>query len=116
MIVEPTPERDPNILHAPFTEEQVENLNLYQISGVFHPFTSWGEVHSGKPGRTMLIATQQQWVCPDKNCDYTQDWVHSSMTNRSLIEHSYRMNNGRELSDDIDRLKEMLQEYINSFK
>ena len=51
-----------------FTKEEVENLNSYQESGIFHQFTC-GNNHDGERN---LVATQEGWICP--SCDYTQDW------------------------------------------
>jgi len=56
-----------------FTKEEVENLNSYQESGIFHQFTC-GNNHDGERN---LVATQEGWICP--SCDYTQDWAHDFM-------------------------------------
>lgn len=61
------------IVKAPFTKEQVESLNAFQASGIFHPFTCANE-HGGEK---RLIATEAGWQCP--SCDYKQDWAHSFM-------------------------------------
>jgi hypothetical protein len=65
--------------HAPWTTEQVEALNRYQISGRGHPFTCGGnrcdEFHLD--GQGVLVATENGWVC--RYCDYTQDWAHAWM-------------------------------------
>lgn len=58
---------------APWTSEQVENLNRYQKSGVFHEFTCGG-CDAGA-----LIATQNGWHCT--NCNYTQTTAHEFMLN-----------------------------------
>lgn len=64
------------MIKSPFTEDQVKNLNDYQQSGVFHPFTC------GNPDcREILVATKDGWFCPVENCDYTQDWAHEAMCN-----------------------------------
>lgn len=71
---------------APFTDEQVKNLNDFQAFGRFHPFTCGGnrsseahrayaEVHGGDLGQ--LVATNEGWRCPV--CDYRQDWAHGFM-------------------------------------
>ena len=62
------------MIHAPFTEDQVESLNEYQKSGVFHEFTCGTE-----NCRDSLVATSEGWTCP--SCDYTQDWAHIWMGN-----------------------------------
>lgn len=82
-----------------FTEEQVNNLNEFQSSGRFHPFTCDGrdspnckrnksyqdrrkgiEIPFTNENEGVLIATSNGWVCP---CgDYTQDWAHQFMSER----------------------------------
>ena len=72
---------------APFTPEQVEQLNLFQQAGRFHPFTCYS---SGPPDRCErrlqksdgeLTATLEGWVCA---CGfYTQQWAHDFMAQPS---------------------------------
>lgn len=74
---------------APFTIEQVEQLNQYQKNGKFHPFTCCSPEdipecnRANKSGQTfeeqqgILIATTNGWICPCGK--YTQDWAHKSM-------------------------------------
>ena len=61
------------IVFAPWTKEQVDGLNRYQKSDLFHPFTCGGE-HGGDK---VLVATEQGWVCG--RCAYTQNWAHDFM-------------------------------------
>ena len=61
---------------APFSDEQVENLNRIQKFGMFHGFTC-GKEH-GDP--RLLTATRLGWVCQHEGCTYTQTWAHKSMT------------------------------------
>ena len=64
------------IVHAPFTPEQVKNLNDFQHSGVMHPFTcsGGGGPHSDRPGRpAVLIASENGWRCPVDGCEHQQD-------------------------------------------
>lgn len=78
-------------IKAPFTDEQVKELNAYQAKGRFHPFTCIGQMkeqedENGKfkertrsicPDGGKLIATKDGWVCP---CgEYKQDWAHAFM-------------------------------------
>lgn len=77
------------IITAPFTPEQVETLNLFQRSGVWHPFTCGGNIHTG--GSPELIATKAGWRCPQEDCDYTQDWAHTFMANRPFLESQLRI-------------------------
>jgi hypothetical protein len=67
-------------IDAPWTDEQVESLNNYQISGVFHEFTCGGKV-DGKDCREPLIATRDGWIC--KKCAYRQNWAHKWMTDNT---------------------------------
>jgi hypothetical protein len=72
-----------NEIKAPFTKEQVEKLNDYQINGNFHPFTCCSPKEIKECQRAsgenegLLMATEEGWVCPcgkDK-----QDWVYEFM-------------------------------------
>jgi hypothetical protein len=62
---------------APWTEEQVESLNEFQESGVFHPFTC------GTEGcRQDLVAASDGWHC--SKCGlHRQDWAHEWMSDDS---------------------------------
>ena len=71
--------RKREIVHAPWTEAQIERLKEWQRSGFVHPYTcgkrddnhawnDWGMDYG------VLIPTRKGWVCPD--CDYTQNWAH----------------------------------------
>lgn len=59
---------------APWTKEQVKELNKFQANRKFHPFTCPND--HGHDERT-LIAVCEGWKCP--HCDYTQDWAHHFM-------------------------------------
>jgi len=75
---------------APFSPEQVQNLNEFQcrVNGgmSFHPFTcqNRGDGNHGEEGgdRGVLIATEAGWVCP--HCDYTQNWAHANMAKKPV--------------------------------
>lgn len=58
------------ISHAPWSEEQVENLALRQ-EGPLHPYT-----HSHGLDSIELVPTRDGWVCGGTDCQYTQDWAH----------------------------------------
>lgn len=62
-------------LFAPFTPEQVERLNRYQVEASMHPFTCANR-DSHSEG-AVLTATVDGWVCGE--CDYTQTWAHRFM-------------------------------------
>jgi len=61
------------MIEAPWTDEQVENLNRWQQCGYVHPFTCANH-HEGSRD---LIARNDGWHCP--TCPYTQTWAHESM-------------------------------------
>ncbi|MFF4746823.1 hypothetical protein [Streptomyces sp. NPDC001268] len=66
------------IISAPWTSEQVQALNDYQERGQMHPFTCGGGPH--RLGRSPLLdAAHSGWICPDPDCDYTQDWAWDFM-------------------------------------
>lgn len=68
-------------IKAPWTPEQVDALQLFQTSGVMHPFTC--PDHSQ---RSDLVPTVRGWIC--QFCDYTQDWAHAFMADRQAIERA----------------------------
>lgn len=64
---------------APFTEEQVQRLEQWQV-GAVHPFTCDGGPECGEGGfygANELKPTTAGWVCPCGK--YTQDWCHDYM-------------------------------------
>lgn len=74
-----------DMIKAPWTDEQVKNLNEFQQCGVCHPFTCGGK-KDGKDCRADLVATKDGWICPD-GCGYKQDWAHESMADGSDVAH-----------------------------
>lgn len=68
---------------APFTPDQVESLNAYQVSGVFHEFTCGSDEAHENEFNPPLIAAEGGWVCSAPLCDYTQDWAHGAMADWS---------------------------------
>lgn len=67
-----------------FTSEEVQSLNDYQKSGVFHPFTCGSGRRTDADhldGEGLLVATENGWVCP--YCDFTQNWAHEFTKDRS---------------------------------
>lgn len=77
-------------IDAPFTDEQVTQLNKYQKSGGFHPFTcdrkaKECEVRTepkdwSKDG--VLLATTDGWTCPCGK--YKQNWAHQFMADEKV--------------------------------
>lgn len=65
---------------APFTADQVASLNGFQIHSMMHPFTC-GEDICRRKNQSVLYALEDGWHC--WYCDYTQDWAHGYMTDRS---------------------------------
>lgn len=64
-------------MFAPWSPEQVKNLNDFQTEGHMHPFTC------GSPDcRADLVATANGWTCPS-GCGYTQNWAHDFMVDGS---------------------------------
>jgi len=60
----------PGMKYAPWSAQEVENLNRYQRWGKMHEFTC--------PNGHVLLATRDGWVCVP--CAYMQDWAHEFMT------------------------------------
>ena len=70
---------DADLVHAPFTDEQVEALNAFQKLGYFHPFTC-GHDHDGD---RILVAANDGWHCVYPGCEYTQNWAHVFMADKA---------------------------------
>jgi hypothetical protein len=86
-------------MKAPWTPEQVENLNRYQQWGGFHGFTC-GTKEKHAPGADeLLIAHETGWACP--SCDYTQDWAHAFML--SFTEETMREIDRTLMTAGLDR-------------
>jgi hypothetical protein len=70
------PTTEAAVIHAPWTPEQVRNLNAFQSGGGMHPFTC-GKDHGAQA--MALIARTDGWHCSAPPCDYRQDWAHAFM-------------------------------------
>lgn len=70
-------------VRAPFTAEQVANINEYQEQGRFHPFTCGGE-----KCRETLVAHEDGLHCP--KCDYRQFWVWDMMAQKQRPLEAWR--------------------------
>lgn len=76
-------------IKAPFTDEQVKNLNDYQTTGRFHPFTCCSPeeiiecTRANGTSEGLLVATNDGWICPCGK--YTQNWAHKFMTEKREI-------------------------------
>ena len=100
------------IIKSPWTNDQVDNLNTYQMSGMFHPFTcqndgdeshikyEFDKEHSGEDYDEYLKKEKEKGIpYPEMSftetcliatkdgwicpvCGYTQNWAHSFMTDK----------------------------------
>lgn len=74
-----------DIIHAPWTVEQVCNAEAWQRCSTFHPYTCGNRERAGHPfeetygDHGVLCPTIEGWVCP--YCGYTQDWAHDFTLN-----------------------------------
>lgn len=72
--------------YAPWSHEQITQLNAYQMNQHFHAFTCPNRGNgkhpeiNGEKGR--LLATPYGWVC--NHCDYKQNWAHAFMTRKMV--------------------------------
>lgn len=74
---------DPKQVNAPWTDEQVESLNGYQVSGVMHPFTGTRKPNGDE---TILIATKDGWI-EREGGPVMQTWAHTFMADGSWRAH-----------------------------
>src|SRR5260221_67572 len=68
------------MMKPPWKQKQIDALNAYQMSGMFHPFTCGSGNRTDEKhldGQGILEATADGWICPF--CDYKQDWAHEFM-------------------------------------
>jgi hypothetical protein len=71
------------IKYAPFTKEEVENLQKWQNSAKVHPFTcESSNIHPN----TNLVPTVDGWVCPHPKCGITQNWCHDFMLDGAALQ------------------------------
>jgi hypothetical protein len=76
---------------APWTDQEVANINEFQRGGAFHPFTC-ACPHPQRNDR--LVAHNDGLRCD--HCGFTQTWVHSFMSDGSA------MKSHRELMEQIN--------------
>ncbi len=66
------------VIRTPWSDDDVELLNNYQMDGSGHPYTCENRgngSHAITNSETgMLVATRNGWICYD--CDYRQDWAY----------------------------------------
>ena len=96
-----------NHIKAPFTKEQVINLNLYQFSkGMVHPFTCCSPddipecERRAKKSDGMLLADIEGWTCPCGK--YKQDWAHAFMAGPKALEEMTLFMNNNNVQDFIN--------------
>lgn len=61
---------------APFTDEQVEALTVWQNADTVHPFTCGnrdGHPLDPEGDYGVLVATNDGWIC--RHCKYKQEWA-----------------------------------------
>ena len=72
-----------NMIEAPWTDEQVENLNRWQACEHVHEFTCPNNHDASR----VLVAANDGWHCP--GCAYTQTWAHSAMLTLAPPPHPF---------------------------
>lgn len=65
------------MIKAPWTPDQVKNLQDYQNNGRFHPFTGT----NSKGQKVDLIPTIDGWIA-EPDGPIVQDWCHGFMCNK----------------------------------
>ena len=75
-------------LRAPFSEQDADNLNRFQASGKFHPFTCV-RGHEDRGHVSLVAVAGAGWICPVTACDYTQEWAHAAMADPALLDTSW---------------------------
>lgn len=65
------------MIKAPWSDEQVANLQHWQTCGFVHEFTC--QVNHRNGADRTLIPTTKGWRCP--SCKYQQNWAHVFMLN-----------------------------------
>lgn len=87
-----------NIIKAPWSLQEIENLNRFQNSNRFHPYTCGSDNRMDKNHSNggILIATTEGWIC--SGCTYTQDWCLDIM-----IQYTEEIHN--QWIDKINKLK-----------
>ncbi|MEE1838134.1 hypothetical protein [Streptomyces sp. SP17KL33] len=79
LLTASTQTSEPTFIAAPWTDEQVANLNRHQSAGILHPFTCGRrEHHPDNPG--VMVAATDGWHCPADGCGYRQSWAFPAMT------------------------------------
>lgn len=77
-----------SMIYAPFSEEQVENINRFQQSGLAHPFTCGKRDQATHPWEHgdfgILRATEEGFVCD--YCDYKQWWAYDFMADPETLD------------------------------
>ena len=63
------------ILKAPWTTEQVDQLNINQGDSSLHPYTCGNKAVYHNRLESALLATETGWAC--LGCGYIQDWCHA---------------------------------------
>ncbi len=112
------------MIEAPFSDEQVQALNEYQVGAIVdwpmasgHPFTcaSRGDGQHSREGGDLglLIATSAGWICPA--CGYTQDWAHEGMASAATLGQQRDFDIGRTSAWSTAWLHTKLAGYIKAY-
>lgn len=101
-------DNQPGTIHAPFSADQVDALNLYQRSGFVHQFMC-GNSHDGDRD---LVATRAGWVCC--HCDYRQSWAHAWMTNEIKLAEEDQAILTRFRTEVIEKIRERVSSRLDS--
>ena len=67
------------IVYAPWTADEVAALKRWQHSPAVHPYTCTQRMAHLKD--VVLVPTIQGWVCPVRDCKYTQSWCREESFN-----------------------------------
>lgn len=69
-----------DLVHAPFSDEQVRSLELWQANPHVHPFTCPSDEHATRS----LTPTAGGWICLHVGCYRTQTWAYRIMLDSTL--------------------------------
>ena len=70
---------DDDKIFAPFSADEVERINEFQLSGRWHPFTCGNDHSRDEDDSPSLVAMSDGWHCPVAGCDWKQDWAWAFM-------------------------------------
>lgn len=74
------------MITAPFTGEQVQSMNGFQVRSMMHPMTCREDDCRVANGSGPMTATTLGWMC--RHCEYRQAWTFNFTTDWSWVEHA----------------------------